>query len=42
MVSGPQSPIWVSLIHVCQLLTHVMAWDHGHVLNSKGQEDVLL
>lgn len=42
MVSGPQSPIWASTVHVRQSLAHVVTRNHGHVLDPKGQEDMLL
>lgn len=42
MLSGPQGAVGASSIHVRQPLAHIMTWDHGHVLDAKGQKDVLL
>lgn len=42
MISGPQSAVWASTVHVRQPPAHVVARNHRHVLNPKGLEDMCL
>lgn len=41
-VSGFQCAIWASTVHVRQTSAHAVVWNHGHVLDPKGQEDMFL
>lgn len=42
MVSGPQSAVRASTVHIRQPSAHVVARNHGHVLDPKGLEDMFL
>ena len=36
MVPGSQSAVWASMVHIRQPPAHVVARNHGHVLDPKG------
>lgn len=42
MVSGSQNTVLLPLVHVGELLLHLLAGEHGDVLDAQGLEDIFL